>query len=255
MRHSFSSSMNCKVMSLMSLRHWKNYLVVHWILLVLLTYLLTSLIFLMKYWCPWDNNQKPFPNRFQTNPQQTTYQAPQQNNPQPYLKPTENPLSYWPNFPNQSLETHNHSTSSSVKPKLIFHKNSLRNHYAWDFQAEELPEPKVKDFAYYARRAQELAESGKAFVATVSRNVDRYWSYGDNMDEGRKRNFCLMSRLNFKCDFGYWSSGSDDGDDEGKTELLLHNLKQSSWPKHHPTCTRHDLFKQFWYVILWTFSN
>ena len=54
----------------------------------------------------------------------------------------------------------------------------------------------VKDYAYYARRAQELAESEKAFVTKVSWNVDGYWSsvYEDEGNFGR--NFDLWIEIN-----------------------------------------------------------
>ena len=47
---------------------------------------------------------------------------------------------------------------------------------------ETSQKPKVKGAAYYPHRAQELAGSEKAFVAIVSRNVDGYWSSGDESE-------------------------------------------------------------------------
>lgn len=115
----------------------------------------------MKFNSPWNNNQKLPPNRFQT-----LYQAPHQNNPQTYLKPTENPPSYRPNLLNQNLEPKEFPTS--VKPRFTCHKYGLGNHYERDCQDEIPSKPKVKDSSYYTHRAQELAESEKTFVTSVS---------------------------------------------------------------------------------------
>lgn len=65
---------------------------------------------------PWNNNQKPPPNRFQTR-----YQAPHQNNPQRYPQPcpepTKNPASYQPNLPNKTSEPQDILTL--VEPRII----------------------------------------------------------------------------------------------------------------------------------------
>ena len=53
---------------------------------------------------------------------------------------------------------------------------------------------KIKDSFYYAQKAQEMAENEKAFVTTVSRNVEGYWSPGDDDDMTTGRNICLMAR-------------------------------------------------------------
>lgn len=54
----------------------------------------------------------------------------------------------------------------------MYHKYGLGNNYARGFQSDPLVKPKVKDYSYYARRAQELVESEKSFVAPVSRSVE-----------------------------------------------------------------------------------
>ena len=54
------------------------------------------------------------------------------------------------------------------------HKCGHANHFAKDCLADIPQKPKIKDSAYYARRAQEMAESEKAFVTTVSRDVEGY---------------------------------------------------------------------------------
>lgn len=122
----------------------------------------------MKYMRPWNNNQKPPPNRFQTR-----YQAPHQNNPQRYPQPcpepTKNPASYQPNLPNKTSEPQDILTL--VEPRIIWDKYGIENHYARDCLAKIPQKPKVKDFAYYAYSAQELAESEKECVTTISRNV------------------------------------------------------------------------------------
>lgn len=134
-------------------------------------------------------------------------------NPQPYLKPAENPTSYRPNLLNQASVPQNHSTPPSVKPTLICHRYGLVNHFAKDCQAADPPKPKVKDFVYYTRHDQELAESEKAFVDTASWNVYGYWSSGDEKEEDGKNNLCFMERHIIECDYGYWSSRSDGDDD------------------------------------------
>lgn len=62
--------------------------------------------------------------------------------------------------------------------------------------------PKVKDAAYYARCAQELVDSEKAFVTTISPNIDGYWSSGDEDEGNLGRNLCLMARQMIQCDEG-----------------------------------------------------
>lgn len=72
------------------------------------------------------------------------------------------------------------------------HKCGLGNHYAKDCQADPPVKPKVMDFAYYDRKAQELAASEKAFVSIVSLNVDGYWSSVDKKEYDGGRNMCLI---------------------------------------------------------------
>ena len=74
----------------------------------------------------------------------------------------------------------------------------------------------VKDSAYYAQKAQELAESEKSFVTTVSRDMERYWSSGDDDEVITGICMCQMSRQIIECDEGYWLSGSEDEDDVGE---------------------------------------
>ncbi|XP_023736870.1 uncharacterized protein LOC111884805 [Lactuca sativa] len=45
-----------------------------------------------------------------------------------------------------------------------------------------------------------MAESEKAFVTTVSRDVEGYWSSGDDDDMVTGRNMCLMARKIVECD-------------------------------------------------------
>ena len=58
-----------------------------------------------------------------------------------------------------------------------------------------------------------MVESKKAFVTTVSRDVEGYSSPGDDDDMVTGRNKCLIARQTVECDEGYWSSGSEDEDD------------------------------------------
>lgn len=48
-----------------------------------------------------------------------------------------------------------------------------------------------------------MAESEKAFVTTVSRDVEGYWSSGDDDDMVTGRNMCFMERQTVECDEGY----------------------------------------------------
>ena len=73
----------------------------------------------------------------------------------------------------------------------------------------------IKDFAYYACKAQVMVASEKAFVNIVSRNVKEYQSPGDEDDVSTWRNMVLMARKTIECDEGYWSSGLE-GDVEPK---------------------------------------
>ena len=59
--------------------------------------------------------------------------------------------------------------------------------------AEATQKPKTKDSPYYARRAQELTTSEKAFVTTLSMDGEGYWSSGDEDDVSSGRNMCLMA--------------------------------------------------------------
>ena len=77
---------------------------------------------------------------------------------------------------------------------------------------------KIKDSTYYAHKAQEMPESEKAFVTTVSRDVEGCWSTGDDDDMTTGRNMCLMARQTIECDEGYWSSGSEDEDEDDAAE-------------------------------------
>ena len=54
--------------------------------------------------------------------------------------------------------------------------------------------PKIKESAYYAHSAQEIATSEKDFIITVSRDVDGYWSFGDEDDVSSGRNMFLIAR-------------------------------------------------------------
>ena len=47
-----------------------------------------------------------------------------------------------------------------------------------------------------------MAESEKAFVTTVSRDVEGYWSSGDDDDMNNGRNMCLLARQTIECDDG-----------------------------------------------------
>ncbi|XP_023770935.1 uncharacterized protein LOC111919603 [Lactuca sativa] len=162
----------------------------------------------MKYKRPFNSSYKPYQNRFH---------APHQNNPQtfstPEPKPSENPPSYKPNLPKISSTSEPSQNTKSDKPKILCHKFGQPNHFAKDCLADAPQKPKIKESAYYVRRVQEMAESEKAFVTTVSRDVEGYWSSRDDDDVTTGRNMCLMARQTVKCDEGYWSSGSEDEDD------------------------------------------
>ena len=58
----------------------------------------------------------------------------------------------------------------------------------------------------------------KAFVTTVFRNVEGYWSPGDDDNMTTGRNICLMARQTIECDEGYWSLGSEGEDEENVVE-------------------------------------
>ena len=47
-----------------------------------------------------------------------------------------------------------------------------------------------------------MDESEKAFVTTVSRDVEGYWSLGDDDDVTARRNMCLIARQTIECDKG-----------------------------------------------------
>ena len=74
------------------------------------------------------------------------------------------------------------------KPKIVCRKCGHANHFEKDCLAEDPQKPKIKDSTYYARRAQEMAESEKAFVTTLLRDVEGYWSSGDDDDMVTRRN-------------------------------------------------------------------
>ena len=82
-----------------------------------------------------------------------------------------------------------------------------------DSLVETSQKPKVKDYTFNARRAQELTTSEKAFITIVSRNVEGYWSSADDDEVRTGRNMCLTERQLIECDEGYRSSCSE-GDDE-----------------------------------------
>ena len=48
-----------------------------------------------------------------------------------------------------------------------------------------------------------MIASEKAFVITVSRDVEVYWSSGDEDHVSTGRNMCLMARRTIECDEGY----------------------------------------------------
>ena len=78
------------------------------------------------------------------------------------------------------------------------HKYGHANHFAKDCLVEVPPKQKVKDSAYYARRAQELAESEKAFVTTMAPQEiecdEGYWSsIYEREDEVDKPNYYYMA--------------------------------------------------------------
>ena len=98
------------------------------------------------------------------------------------------------------------------------HKRGHANHFAKDCLDDITQKPKIKVSTYYARKAQEMAESEKAFVTIVSRDVEGYWSSGDDDDMTTRRNMCLMVRQTIQFDEGYWSSGLEDEDDDDVAE-------------------------------------
>lgn len=79
----------------------------------------------MKYKQPWNPNQNLPMNK---------NKAHHQNNPQPYLKPAENPPAYRPNLLNHTSKSQ--KVLTSLKSKIICHKCGLGNHYAKDCLAE-----------------------------------------------------------------------------------------------------------------------
>ncbi|XP_052622501.1 uncharacterized protein LOC128127835 [Lactuca sativa] len=163
----------------------------------------------MKYKRPFNPSYKPYQNRFST---------PHQNHPQPYfaLEPkrtSENPPAYKPNLTKPNSTSESSQNSNSEKPKIMCHKCGHANHFAKDCLVDAPQKPTVKDSAYYVRKAQETAESEKAFVTIVSRDIEGYWSSGDDEDLVSGKNICLMARQTVECDEGYWSSGSEDEDD------------------------------------------
>lgn len=60
--------------------------------------------------------------------------------------------------------------------------------------------------------------SEKAFVNTVSQNVDVYSSSSDEKDRNFVRNLCLMAKETVEFDEGYLSSGSKYGDEDVKPD-------------------------------------
>ena len=84
------------------------------------------------------------------------------------------------------------------------HKCGHANHFAKDCLDDAPQKPKIKDSAYYVRKSQEMDESEKAFVTTVSRDVEGYWSSVDDDDDMvTRRNMCLMARNTVEYDEGY----------------------------------------------------
>ncbi|XP_052621758.1 uncharacterized protein LOC128127334 [Lactuca sativa] len=164
----------------------------------------------MKYKRPFNSSYKSYQNRFNT---------PHQNHPQPYTssepkQTSENPQKYEPNLTKPHSTPKSSKNLNSEKPKILCHKCGHAKHFAKDCLADAPQKPKIKDSAYYVRKAQELAESEKAFVTTVSRDVEGYWSSGDDDDDVvTGRNMCLMARKTVVCDEGYWSSGSENEED------------------------------------------
>ena len=100
----------------------------------------------------------------------------------------------------------------SYTPKIVCHKCGHGNHFGKDYMAKAIQKPKIKDSAYYACRAQEMAASEKVFITTVTRDVEGYWSSGDEDEVSTGRSMCLMARKMIECDEGYWSSGSEEDD-------------------------------------------
>ena len=94
------------------------------------------------------------------------------------------------------------------------HKCGHANHFAKDCLADAPQKPKIEDSAYYVRKAQEMAKSEKAFVTTISIDVEGYWSSGDDDDVVTRGKMCLMARQTVVCDEGYFSSGSEDEEDD-----------------------------------------
>ena len=103
-----------------------------------------------------------------------------------------------------------------IKSKIVCHKCGLVNHFAKDCLAEISQKLMVKDSSFYARKSQELPESEKDFVTTVSRSVDGYWSFSDVGEERPARSMCLMARQLIEYDEGNWSSGSEEDDDDAE---------------------------------------
>ena len=149
------------------------------------------------------------PNRYQNSQPAPHNQAP--NNPIPSEKSR-----YIPNIPSSSSNPPREKPVSETKNEIVCHKCGLGNHFARDCQSDRQPKPRVKDSAYYTKKAKDLADSEKAYVVTEG-NVDGYWSSGDEKETPLGQNFCLMAREHVDCKDGYYSSGDEEEEsDEDK---------------------------------------
>lgn len=50
----------------------------------------------------------------------------------------------------------------------------------------------------------------------MSRDVKGYWSPRDKEDVSTGRNMCLMEKKSIKCDEGYWSSSSEEDNEDAE---------------------------------------
>nr|KAJ0197101.1 hypothetical protein LSAT_V11C700370380 [Lactuca sativa] len=157
----------------------------------------------MKYKRPWNPTHKPYHNGFQAF--------------------TRIILNHFLNLQRTHLLTNptsrhqeSYDNMKSYTPKIVCHKCGHGNHFGKDYMAKAIQKPKIKDSAYYACRAQEMAASEKVFITTVTRDVEGYWSSGDEDEVSTGRSMCLMARKMIECDEGYWSSGSEEDDEDAE---------------------------------------
>ncbi|KAL4573036.1 hypothetical protein LXL04_019829 [Taraxacum kok-saghyz] len=120
---------------------------------------------------------------------------------------------YHPNLPESKPNSSKQNHSGQTHSELIYHKCGLANHYAKDCQMDRQSKPKIKNSVYYIKKAMDIAEAEKEFVVTTQRDLDGYWSPGDESEpivKNHLQNLCLMARQDVSCDDGYYSSGDED---------------------------------------------